>query len=72
MSKTSSVILVDEKVLPDHAEEGNGDWYTSALNGSMLAMFNARETREGQWRRLLDQAGFEVRKIRRVTELGIV
>ncbi|KAL1987270.1 hypothetical protein VTN96DRAFT_4298 [Rasamsonia emersonii] len=65
----SSVILIDEKVLPDEKPAlTEGNWYTSALNLAMVAMFNALERREAQWRKLLADAGFEILAIKTFTD----
>lgn len=65
----SSVILIDEKVLPDEKPAlTEGNWYTSALNLAMVAMFNALERREAQWRKLLTDAGFEILAIKTFTD----
>ncbi|KAL1962581.1 hypothetical protein VTN77DRAFT_9374 [Rasamsonia byssochlamydoides] len=65
----SSVILIDEKVLPDEKPSvAEGNWYTSALNLAMVAMFNALERREGHWRKLLADAGFEILAIKTFTD----
>jgi hypothetical protein len=65
-----SVILIDEKVLPDNKTDTAGGEYTSALNLAMLTMFNALERREAHWKRLLSDAGLQVRDIRRFTDFG--
>jgi hypothetical protein len=36
----------------------------------MLAMFKALERRESQWRKLLGDAGFEIREIKKFTDYG--
>lgn len=64
-----SVIVIDEKALPDYAPKGAaGTEYTAALSLLMKAIFNAQERREGQWRELLNRAGLLVRDIRRFTK----
>jgi hypothetical protein len=65
-----SVILIDEKVLPDYSTDATSGEYTVALSLAMLSMFNALERREGHWRKLLSGAGLQVREIRRFTEFG--
>lgn len=74
MSKSGSVLLIDEKVLPDEEQqsghERSGREYLTALSLSMLSMFNALERREGEWRRLLAEAGYEMQEIRRFTDFG--
>jgi hypothetical protein len=69
MSK-DSVILIDEKVLPNYKTDASGGEYTAALSLAMLSMFNALERREAHWRELLSEAGLQVRDIRRFTEFG--
>lgn len=66
----SSVILIDDKVLPDEKAPGGGGEYTAGLSLAMLVMFKAMERKESQWMVLLERAGFEVRGIRRYTEFG--
>jgi len=65
-----SVILIDEKVLPDYKTDTAGGEYTAALSLAMLSMFNALERRETHWKRLLSDAGLQVRDIRRFTDFG--
>lgn len=65
----SSVIAIDEKVLPDTKE----DWaeeYTAGLSLWILAVFQALERKGRQWRKLLREAGLEIREIKRLTEDG--
>ena len=66
----SSVILIDDKVLPDAKPATGSVEYTAGLSLAMKAMFNALERREGQWRTLLADAGLEIREIRRYTDFG--
>ncbi|OBT79128.1 hypothetical protein VF21_01729 [Pseudogymnoascus sp. 05NY08] len=66
----SSVILIDDKVLPDAKPATGSVEYTAGLSLAMKAMFNALERREGQWRSLLADAGLEIREIRRYTDFG--
>lgn len=66
---SSSVILIDEKVLPDERPGGVSE-YAAGLGLCMLAMFNAVERRESQWRKLLNGAGFEIKLIKRFTDFG--
>ena len=68
--KQDSVILIDDKVLPDESPQGGPVEYTAALSIAMLAMFKALERREGQWRKLLGDAGYEIRAIKRFTDFG--
>jgi hypothetical protein len=63
-----SFILIDEKVLPDYKTDTAGGEYTAALSLAMLSMFNALERRETHWKRLLSDAGLQVREIRRFTD----
>lgn len=67
---SSSVILIDDKVLPDEKPPGGAVEYTAGLSIAMFAMFNAMERREGQWRKLLGDAGVEIREIRKFTDFG--
>jgi hypothetical protein len=64
-----SVIVIDEKVLPD-AKEGGVEEYTAGLSLCMLAVFKALERKEGKWRKLLGEAGLEIRAIKKFTEHG--
>ncbi|KAF4637649.1 hypothetical protein G7Y89_g412 [Cudoniella acicularis] len=66
----SSVILIDDKVLPDEKPEGGAVEYTAGLSLAMLVMFKALERRESQWRKLLGDAGLEIKAIRRFTDFG--
>ncbi|KAF5699041.1 O-methyltransferase family 2 [Fusarium mundagurra] len=64
-----SVIVIDEKALPDYAPKGNpATEYTAALSLLMKAVFNAQERHERHWRELLNQVGLIVRGIRRFTK----
>lgn len=67
---SSSVLLIDDKVLPDEKPLNGSVEYTAGLSLAMLVMFNALERREGQWRKLLGDAGYEVRGIRKYTDFG--
>ncbi|KFY63365.1 hypothetical protein V496_03994 [Pseudogymnoascus sp. VKM F-4515 (FW-2607)] len=66
----SSVIIIDDKVIPDAKPATGSVEYTAGLSLAMLTMFSALERREGQWRTLLADAGFEIREIRRFTDFG--
>lgn len=57
-------------MLPDEKPSGTSVEYTAALSLAMLAMFKALERREGQWRKLLGDAGFEIREIKKFTDYG--
>lgn len=65
----NSVVAIDDKVLPDNKLPAGtpGVEYTAALNISMKVMFDAQERRESRWRSLLDQAGLEIKDIRKFT-----
>ncbi|KAF2098173.1 S-adenosyl-L-methionine-dependent methyltransferase [Rhizodiscina lignyota] len=65
---SESVILIDEKVVPD--DDKSSQMYTSALSLSMWALFRGLERKRRQWLKLLDQAGFEARDIRKYTDFG--
>ncbi|CAJ2505076.1 Uu.00g124700.m01.CDS01 [Anthostomella pinea] len=67
-----SVIIIDEKVLPDRQSPATGppNEYTAGLNLAMKAMFNAQERREAHWRQLLDRAGLVIRDIKKFTEFN--
>lgn len=64
-----SIVVIDDKVLPDIKPPVGtaGTEYTAALNIAMKVMFDAQERRETRWRSLLDQAGLDVKDIRRFT-----
>lgn len=42
--------------------------YTAALSIAMKVMFDAQERREAHWLRLLDDAGLEIKDIRKYTK----
>lgn len=65
-----SVIVLDDKVLPDEKPPADtpGVEYTAALSIAMKVMFDAQERREAHWRRLLDEAGLEIKDIRKYTK----
>lgn len=65
----SSVILINEKVLPDDTP-GDVSEYALGLSIVMLAMFNAIERKESQWRKLIDDASFEIKLMKRFTDFG--
>lgn len=68
---SSSVLVIDDKVLPDVKPPGDaGAEYTTGLSLAMLAMFKALERHEGQWRTLLDSAGYVTKDIRKFTDFG--
>lgn len=64
-----SIIVIDDKVLPDDkpAVGTPGIEYTAALSIAMKVMFDAQERRESSLRRLLDQAGLQIKDIRKFT-----
>ena len=66
----NSVIVIDEKVLLDVKPEGGVEEYITALSLCMFAVFKALERKEGQWRKLLGEAGLEIRQIKKFTEHG--
>ena len=66
----SSVLLIDDKVLPDEKPLGGSVEYTAGLSLAMLVMFNAMERKESQWRKLLGDSGYEIRSIKRFTDFG--
>jgi hypothetical protein len=57
-------------VLPDEKPASGSVEYTAGLSLAMYSVFRATERREGQWRKLLGDAGLEVKGIRRFTEFG--
>lgn len=65
-----SVIIIDDKVLSDDKPppDAPGVEYKTSLNLAMLAMFNAQERYESQWRQLIAEAGLEIRDIRKFTQ----
>lgn len=65
----ASFVVIDDKVLPDNKPPPGtpGIEYTAALNIAMKVMFDAQERRETRWRWLLDQAGLEIKDIRKFT-----
>lgn len=64
-----SVVVIDDKVLPDDkpAAETPGIEYTAALSIATKVMFDAQERRENSLRRLLDEAGLQIKDIRKFT-----
>ncbi|KAG8159678.1 hypothetical protein KVR01_010315 [Diaporthe batatas] len=64
-----SVVGIDDKVLPDDKPAAGtpGIEYTAALSIKMKVMFDARERRESSLRRLLNQAGLQIKDIRKFT-----
>lgn len=64
-----SVVVIDDKVLPDDkpAIGTPGIEYTAALSIAMKVMFDAQERRESSLRRLLNQAGLQIKDIRKFT-----
>jgi len=65
-----SVLLIDEKVIPDEKVLDKNDMkYTSEISLMMYALFKSLERKEGHWRRLLEDAGLEVKEIRKYTEI---
>lgn len=67
---SSSVLLIDDKVLADGKPAGGAVEYTAGLSLAMLVMFKALERRESQWRKLLADAGLEIRAIKKFTDFG--
>ncbi|KAG3176827.1 hypothetical protein PC129_g25540 [Phytophthora cactorum] len=66
----NSVIVIDDKVLPDSKPPPDtpGVEYTAGLSLAMKVMFDALERREAHWRQLLASAGLEIREIRKFTD----
>lgn len=62
--------MLDDKVLPDEKPPAGtpGVEYTAALSIAMKVMFDAQERREGHWRQLLDEAGLQIKDIRKYTK----
>jgi hypothetical protein len=68
---SSSVIIIDDKVLPDEKPPVDaGAEYTTGLSLAMLAIFKAHERHEGEWRKLLGDAGYEIKTIKKYTDFG--
>ena len=65
---SNSVILIDEKVIPDDDESTKP--FTSALSLSMFCLFHGQERKRRQWLKLLDEARFVAKDIRRYTDFG--
>lgn len=65
----SSVLLIDEKVLPNKKspDASSGAEYTSGLDLAMVAMFNALERNETEWKKLLGDAGYNIQAIKKFT-----
>lgn len=66
------MIVLDDKVLPDEKllVGTPGVEYTTALSIAMKVMFDAQGRREARWRRLLDEAGLEIKDIRKYIKFG--
>ena len=62
----SSVVNIDEKVLPD----AQLSEYLAGLSRAMRACYDAKERSERQWKDLLDRAGFAVKEIGSFTRYG--
>ncbi|KAK7949410.1 uncharacterized protein PG986_010296 [Apiospora aurea] len=64
-----SVILIDDKVLPDDGPPTGspGVEYTAALSLAMKVVFDSMERRESHWRDLLHRAGLAIQDIRKFT-----
>lgn len=60
MAAEGSVLLIDEIVLP----EKGAPWRAAQLDIEMLVHLAGAERTGNEWRRLLDAAGFEVKRIR--------
>ena len=56
-----SVLLIDELVIPNTGASR----ISVQLDMTMMSVFGATERTESDWRRLLHEVGFEVRKIHR-------
>ncbi|KAK2598508.1 hypothetical protein N8I77_011917 [Diaporthe amygdali] len=67
--RPESVVVIDDKVLPnDKPPAGTlGVEYTAVLSILMKVMFDAQERRETHSRGLLDQAGLQIKDIRKFT-----
>jgi demethylsterigmatocystin 6-O-methyltransferase len=55
----SSTLLIDEVVIP----EKGAHWMVMQRDLTMMALFNAAERSEMQWRALLQQAGLRIEEI---------
>lgn len=60
MTADRSVLLIDEIVLP----EKGAPWRAAQLDMEMLVHLAGAERTEKEWRKLLDAAGFKVKRIR--------
>lgn len=56
----ASTLLIDEVVLP----EKGAHWMVMQRDLTMMALFNAAERSEIQWRALLQRAGLRIEEIR--------
>lgn len=59
-----STLLIDDVVMPEQGVH----WMVTQRDLTMLALFNAKERSESQWRNLLSQAGLRVEEIIRYDE----
>ena len=55
----SSVILIDDMVLPDH----NASWRATQIDLTMMIGLGAVERTEEQWQALLSSAGMRISRI---------
>jgi demethylsterigmatocystin 6-O-methyltransferase len=55
-----STLLIDEVVMPDQGAH----WMVTQRDLTMLALFNAGERTEQQWRGLMEKAGLSLEEIR--------
>ncbi|KAH8691903.1 putative hydroxyindole O-methyltransferase [Talaromyces proteolyticus] len=51
-----SKLLINENIVPDQG----ADWQITGLDLMLMTLVSARERREGEWRQLLAQAGFQI------------
>ena len=64
-----SVLLIDDKVIPDEKVLGEPSVLSATeFSLTMFAMFKAVERREAQWRKLLDDAGLKAESFKRYSE----
>ena len=59
MDNTSSVVLIDDMILPDQGAH----WYAIQLDLTMMSSLGAMERTEKQWVALLGEAGLVIREV---------
>ena len=61
MSPQSSILLIDELVIPDTGASR----FAMQLDVTMMAIFSSTERTVPHWRKLLQEVGLEIREVHR-------